>query len=109
VLVPDFAGWKRASALKVADQAHMTQAPDWVCEILSPSTRKVDRRLKLGIYARDGVNHVWLIDPRKQTLEVLKLVEGVWLPILRLKDDDVVVAAPFEAVPFPLTRLWPEN
>jgi len=45
-------------------------APDWVCEILSPSTAQVDRTVKMPIYARENITYLWLVDPDLKTLEV---------------------------------------
>jgi Uma2 family endonuclease len=61
------------------ETAYFPLAPDWVCEILSPSTAVVDRVKKLAIYAREGVAHAWLVDPVLQTLEVLRLEAGRWV------------------------------
>ena len=58
------------------DAAYLTLAPDWICEVLSPSTEAIDRGQKLRIYAREGVAHAWLVDPSRQTLEVLALESG---------------------------------
>jgi len=109
VLVPDLAGWRNNRDLRILERARVTDAPDWVCEILSKSTEKIDRGLKMQIYARARVGHLWFVDPRKRTLEVFRLIAGVWVPIQLLKDDAVAAAEPFDAVPFPLTRLWPER
>lgn len=109
VLVPDLAGWRNDRDLKFMDRSRVTDAPDWVCEILSKSTEKIDRGLKMQIYAREKVGHLWFVDPRKRTLEVFKLVAGVWVPIQLLKGDAAVAAEPFDAVPFPLTLLWSEG
>ena len=109
VLVPDLAGWRLGRDLKFLERSRVTDAPDWVCEILSKSTEKIDRGLKMQIYAREKVGHLWFVDPRKRTLEVFKLVSGVWVPIQVLKDHAVAAAEPFDAVPFPLSRLWPER
>ena len=49
---------------------------DWVCGILSPSIEGVDRKIKLPIYARFGVAHAWLLDPRARTLDAYALDEG---------------------------------
>ena len=57
---------------EVPDAAYATLAPDWVCEVLSPSTAVIDRVKKLAIYAREGVAHTWLIDPALRTLEVVR-------------------------------------
>lgn len=48
---------------EIPDVVGFTLAPDWVCEVLSPSTARLDRRRKLPIYARAEVEHVWLLDP----------------------------------------------
>jgi Uma2 family endonuclease len=109
VLVPDLAGWRCDRDLRLMDRLHVTDAPDWVCEVLSESTEKMDRLLKMQIYARERAGHLWFVDPRKRTLEVFKLTAGVWVPIQLLKDDAVAAAEPFTAVPFPLTRLWPQT
>lgn len=109
VLVPDLAGWRSDRDLKVSGRSRVTDAPDWVCEILSKSTENIDRGLKMQIYAREKVGHLWFVDPRERTIEVFKLTAGVWLPMQVLNGDAVVAAEPFDAVPFPLTRLWPEG
>ncbi|PPD42335.1 MAG: hypothetical protein CTY16_14830 [Methylobacter sp.] len=74
--------------------------------MLSPSTAKKDRVVKLPIYARYGVQHVWIVDPLAQTLEAFELQEGRWMLIATLKDDDQVAVPPFDAVAFSLADLW---
>jgi len=106
VLVPDLAGWRRSRLKEMSSEAFLTQAPDWACEISSPSSRKLDRVLKAGIYAREGVRHLWLVEPKKKKLEVFNLAAGVYVPILDLNDDQIAAAEPFETVPFPLQRIW---
>jgi hypothetical protein len=73
LLVPDLAGWRRERMPRLPDTAYFSLAPDWVCEILSPSTGMLDRTRKLRVYAREGVRHVWLVDPAQRTIEVLAL------------------------------------
>jgi Uma2 family endonuclease len=78
VVVPDLAGWpcERMPVL-TTDEPFFSLAPDWICEVLSPSTAtKLDRAEKLPIYARAEVRHAWLIDPVLRTLEVLRLERG---------------------------------
>jgi Uma2 family endonuclease len=72
ILVPDFAGWRRERMPALPDAAYFTLAPDWVCEVLSPSTAKLDRARKLPIYAREEIAHVWFVDPAARTLEVMR-------------------------------------
>lgn len=106
ILVPDIAGWRRERMPRLPETAWFDLAPDWLCEILSPSTARVDRVEKLPIYARWGVKHVWLVDPDLRTLEAYENVEGRWLLITTLKDDDAVCLAPFDAISFSLAGLW---
>ncbi len=107
VLVPDLAGWRRTRLPAVPADAYLTLAPDWVCEVLSASTEKIDRGAKLRIYAREGVAYAWLIDPLRQTLEVLALDERKrWAPLGVLEGRDNVRAAPFDAIELELGSLW---
>jgi Uma2 family endonuclease len=86
--------------------AFIELAPDWLCEVLSPSTAGHDRVRKLAVYLREGVRHVWFIDPAAQTLEVLRLEEGRWLVAGNFANGDRVRAEPFEAVELELALLW---
>jgi len=107
VAVPDLAGWRHERMPSLPGDHWFEVVPDWVCEILSPSTAKTDRAVKLPVYARFGVAHVWIIDPATQTLEAFELREGHWTLIATLKDDDNVRVPPFDAVAFSLADLWP--
>jgi len=104
--VPDLAGWRR-ERMPVPPTGHRFKvAPDWVCEILSPSTEGKDRRLKLPLYARYGVPYVWLIDPVEQRLEAYRLNAGTWLEIGRYAAADRVSVPPFDAASIELGSLW---
>ena len=107
ILVPDLAGWRRERMPTVPDEAWFTLAPDWVCEILSPSTRKFDLEEKRPIYARQGIGHLWLVDPSARTLEAFALHEGAWSPTGSASDAEPVSFPPFDAITFPLDALWP--
>ena len=108
VLVPDLAGWKRERMPHQPETAYFPLAPDWVCEILSPSTARVDRARKLAIYAREAVAHAWLIDPALQTLEVLRLEAGRWVILGTHVSDEVVRVEPFADIELELRLLWAE-
>ncbi len=107
VLVPDVAGWRRERMSALPETAYFTPAPDWVCEVLSASTRKVDLYGKRPIYAREGVLYLWIVDPAGRTLDTFELRDGRWLPTGSAKNDDAVSLRPFAAVPFNLNDLWP--
>ncbi len=105
ILVPDLAGWRRERLPAIPDTAFFLP-PDWVGEVLSPSTARVDRADKMPIYAAQGVPFLWLIDPASHTLEVFALREGHWLLEHVYQEDNLVSAPPFEAIAFPLADLW---
>ena len=107
IVVPDLAGWRRERLPSVPDAPFLTLPPDWACEILSPSTERMDRLQKLRIYSREAVAHAWLINPVLRTLEVLRLEQGRWIVAATHGGlDEVVPVEPFEAVPLELSRLW---
>ncbi|MDE0702670.1 MAG: Uma2 family endonuclease [Rhodospirillaceae bacterium] len=107
IVVPDIAGWRRERMPDFPDTAFFTLAPDWVCEVLSPSTRDLDRHGKRPVYAREGVAHLWFIDPVARDLEAFELRDGEWVLIATARNDDPVSIPPFEAISFPLDALWP--
>lgn len=104
VLVPDLAGWRRERLPVIPEDIDL--APDWVCEVLSPSTEKRDRIQKMRIYAGWGVSFVWLVHPRRRTLEAFKLQDGKWVTIATLKDDERGRVEPFDAIELELAQLW---
>ena len=108
-LVPDLAGWRRERLPVVPDVPALTVAPDWVCEILSPSTERLDRVRKLPAYARHGVGHAWLINPSTRTLEVYRREGTSWVLAATHADDAIVRAEPFDAIELDLLRLWGEE
>lgn len=109
VLVSDLAGWRRERMPELPDTAYFTLAPDWVCEVLSPGTRRIDLHEKRPIYAREGVNHLWFVDPVDRGLEAFELRDHRWVLIASLKDDAAVSVPPFEAITFSLADLWPDS
>ncbi len=106
VCVPDLAGWRRERMPNPPPGHRIEVVPDWIFEILSPSTASKDRQIKMPIYARYGVAHAWLIDPSIRTLETYTLDAGQWRGTRRFTDNDQVSAAPFHAVTIALADLW---
>lgn len=106
VLVPDLAGWRRERMPEAPATAFMTVAPDWVCEVLSPSTTAVDRGEKLPVYAREGVAHVWFVDPMAKTLEILRLDGASYRVLTTFHGETAVKAEPFDAIDLELAILW---
>ena len=107
VVVPDIAGWRIERLSEVPDAAYLETQPDWVCEIVSPSTEQVDRGPKRRIYATAGVQYLWLLNPVSKVLEAFKLDGEEWRNITTVVDGEDVSVEPFEAISFPLDVLWP--
>lgn len=106
VLVPNLAGWRRERMPEMPHVAAFELAPDWVCEVLSPATSKLDRGAKVPVYAARGVRHVWLVDPIVQCLEILRLDGETYRQIATHVADARVRAEPFDAVELDLAVLW---
>ena len=107
-IVPDLAGWRLERMPELPDTACFTLVPDWVCEVLSRSTEKLDRDEKLPYYAAHGVAHVWLIDPLDKHLEVYALDPTTrrWREVRIHQGDATVRAEPFHAIELDLGTLW---
>jgi len=108
VLVPDIAGWRRSKMINppAPTEPFVTVAPDWICEVPSPSTETIDRARKLNIYAREHVTNTWLINPLAKTLEVMRLEKGKWVLQGVFREAEKVRAEPFEAIELELSALW---
>jgi Uma2 family endonuclease len=106
ILVPDLAGWRRERMPALPDEAYFALAPDWVCEVLSPGTARIDRVVKMPIYAAQGVQWLWLVEPDLHTLEVFRLFDGHWLLEGAWQEADEVHAPPFAELAFSLADLW---
>ena len=109
VVVPGLAGWRVETLPRLPKTAFFETAPDWLAEILSPSTQKIDRTSKLQIYAGNGVKHCWYADPIVRTLEVFELKAAAYSLIATFKDDGTVAAPPFQGHSFPLNALWVDD
>ncbi|MGQ0697699.1 MAG: Uma2 family endonuclease [Panacagrimonas sp.] len=106
VIVPDLAGWRRERMPQIPQDHRFTVSPDWVCEILSPSTARKDRIKKMRIYAEQGVAHCWLLDPLARTLEAFTLRDERWQLDATFEDEERVRTPPFEAVELEMGLWW---
>jgi len=106
VLVPDLAGWRRERMPAVPDAPYFTLAPDWVCEVLSPSTKRFDRFKKWPVYARERVAYAWFVEPLAKTVEIFTL-QGTELTLVTMhQGQERIRAVPFDAIEIDLTDLW---
>ncbi len=108
IMVPDIAGWRRERLPKPSATQKITTVPDWICEILSPSTKSKDREVKMPLYAHYGVSFAWLVDPLARTLEALECVAGNWQLLGQWSEDDQVTVKPFSEISIFLSDLWGE-
>jgi len=105
VVRPDLSGWRR-ERLPKPDARPVTVVPDWVCEIVSPTSGDRDRVAKRRLYAQSGVRHDWIVDPMVRTLEALELRGSEWVELGAWGDADTARIAPFEAIELPVGRLF---
>ncbi|MEM9873512.1 MAG: Uma2 family endonuclease [Myxococcota bacterium] len=109
IVVPDLAAWRRERMTAVPKVAYFELAPDWVCEVVSPSTEAIDRAEKSDINAAAGVAWMWLVNPVARVLEVFALNGGRWTRNVVHRDAAAARIPPFDAIELPLDDLWLEG
>lgn len=80
--------------------------PDWVCDIIEPSSVGLVRKLKPSVYLQLGVSHLWHVDRIENSLEVFSARDGNWQLEGAFGGDGILRAAPFRHVDFSLSGLW---
>jgi len=108
LLVPDLAGWRKERFPGAPKDNWISVSPDWVCEVLSPRTARLDKVRKMPIYAQYAVPCLWLVDPAARTLDVFELAAGKWVLLAAFAEDDKVRAEPFGEIEIELKNLWLE-
>jgi len=106
ILVPDLAAWRKERFPYAEETNWISIPPDWVCEVMSPATYRIDRTRKMTLYARHGIPHIWLVDPLAETVEVFKLESGRWFFLAAFSGDEEMRVEPFDAVGIDLAHLW---
>lgn len=106
VVRPDLAGWRRERLPDPGERRPIDVVPDWICEVLSPSTAVHDRVFKRDLYARVGVAHYWIVDVDARLLEAFELIDGRWTVLGSYEEKAVVRIPPFEAVELAIGRLF---
>jgi Uma2 family endonuclease len=109
ILVPDLAGWRKERFPLEEPHNWISVSPDWVCEMLSPGSWRVDRIDKMPVYAQYGVSYLWFIDPLSRTLEIFQLQDEKWVVAGLYKGDAKIRAVPFIEIEINLSDLWPEG
>lgn len=83
--------------------------PDWVCEVLSPSTRGYDLVTKRRFYARIGVAWLCYVDVEARSVSVCRLEAGTWRELAVHGDDERARLEPFDEVELDLGSWWAES
>ncbi len=105
--IPDISGWRDERITGHRNDNPIRIVPDWVCEILSDSTRRKDLGPKRAMYARHGVRHLWIVDPDARQLDVFELgADARWAIVGSWFDEATVDAAPFAGHPMVMGRWW---
>ncbi len=105
-VVPDLVGWRAERIAGHLDENPVTVVPDWICEILSTSTRRKDLGVKRALYAAQGVPHLWIVDPEALQLDAFALERGGWRLLGSFFEDDTADVAPFTGTPILLSNWW---
>jgi Uma2 family endonuclease len=105
-LVPDLSGWRKEKQPQLPDNNPIEEIPEWVCEVISPGSRKADTQLKPPIYHKSKVAHRWQIDPEIRSLDVFRWTEAGWLLLETVSEDDKAKLEPFDSVELDLSLLW---
>jgi Uma2 family endonuclease len=103
---PDVAGWRRERMPELPEDAPIRVVPDWICEILSPSTRGYDLVVKRRFYAEIGVRHLWYVDLEARAVTVSRLSNGLWMEVAVHGENEKIRAEPFDAVEIDLGLWW---
>ena len=107
IVRPDVSGWRRERLPSPWGMRPIEVVPDWVCEIVSPSSARIDRVKKRALYARAGVGHYWIVDVAERTVEALALVDDTWRDAGSFDEDEPARIPPFDAITLELSRLFP--
>jgi Uma2 family endonuclease len=105
-VVPDLGGWRRERLPQLPEDAPIRIVPDWVCEILSPATRRHDQLIKKPLYARAGVSSLWIVDLEVRSLTACKLADGRWVELSVYGEGDTIRAEPFAEVELSMADWW---
>ena len=84
-------------------------APDLVVEILSPSTQRHDRLVKLDLYQRAGVREYWIVDPDSSTVQVFMLKDGYLHPHEVYSEKDIAKVNVLDGCFIELSKMFPNN
>jgi Uma2 family endonuclease len=103
--VPDIAGWRVERCPDPPDGSPITILPDFCCEVLSSSTGSKDRRKKLPLYARFGVEWIWIVEPELYLVEVYRPIDGLPALVETAEENERMRLPPFD-LEIDFSPLW---
>jgi Uma2 family endonuclease len=106
VVVPDLAGWRQERMPELPTNHIFSVTPDWICEVISPSSGRLDRLKKMPIYARGDVDYAWIVDPEQQTLEAYHRESDRWSLVGTYGEEPVARVQPFDDIEINLALIW---
>jgi Uma2 family endonuclease len=106
IVVPDLLYLSNERA-RFLTSKNLQGPPDLVIEILSPSTKSRDMRLKRGLYERVGVREYWIVDPERNLVEVNRSDAGTFAPAIVFTRQDVLTSSLLPDLELPLDRVLP--
>ncbi len=109
IVRPDVIGWRRERVPERPTGFPVMHRPDWICEVLSPSNASHDRVRKLGVYHRAEVPHYWIVDPREETLTVMRWSSEGYVTVRAARRGEVVRAEPFDAIEIEVGTLFGDD
>lgn len=105
---PDICFFLKEKSDKLKPDQMLLPAPDFVVEVVSPSTEKTDRTIKFEDYESHGVKEYWIIDPEKEFVEQYLLNEGKYF--LQLKSGNGIISSPvIEGFDIPIRAIFDEE
>jgi len=105
---PDVCFWSKKKSVKFKPGQMKFPAPDFIAEVLSPSTENNDRTIKFEDYAAHGVKEYWIIDPAYQVVEQYFLDAGQYL--LHVKaDSGILKSRAVKGFVIPVAALFDET
>lgn len=109
IVRPDIIGWRRERCPERPTGTPIRLRPDWTCEVISPNRPTDDTVKKLRLYHRVGVPHCWLVDPRAETLTVMRWSDAGYVTVLSAERGEVVRAEPFDAIEIAVGTLFGDD
>ncbi len=96
----------RRDRKEIIAEAEVQGPPDLIIEVLSPGTEARDRGYKMHLYGRYGVEEYWIVDPKEETLELFRIVEGAYKRVCHCGRDDRFTSSLFPGLTINLPEVF---